>query len=634
MTDWARQHVHLPGGLPYDHEAYPHLGAPGGPCDAVDDPLVRVIWLQFASRLGKTVFGLSFLLYASATAPGPGMFVSSREKLAKEIINTRLYPMLELCQPLRPQLKPEHRRKADRIDLRANRIYVGWARSPSTLADKGVKYGLGNEVDKWEQASTSMEGDPLELFGERHKDYPTHKSIREGTPTVKGRSRVEAGRLASTNCHYAVPCPKCKRFQRLELGRDRDGGLQWEKGDDGHSDPDVAFRTAHYVCAHCHAKLDDEYRGWMMRRGVWVPEGCRANDKKAIKAAERRMDGEPDSSESFLSGAPRRNGAHAGYQLGSLYALSLSFGDYAQAYLRTKKKPQLRRSFVNSWQGETWEAGRSAAPADQLAERLAGAHARGSVPEWACYLVAGIDKQAAAGGFMPFVVCAFGAAERAALVEWGEIEADPQIFSEIVYRQWPAADEGHPFLAMLSLIDSGYDTKHVYELCRNRRGLLPAKGQDAAGDASYRVAMLGLGGSKPTRTAAKSAIGQPLVHVNVDYWEEEIQARLEDRLPGQPGALELPPEAARDVDLCRQLLNGMGAEATDRRGEIKRRWKKRDENEPNDYRDALRMALCAAQIVLDERGGRLPLRAGGAAAPKVHAVVNPGEGRPDGRPWV
>ena len=49
--DWARDNVCDNQGMPFDAENFPWVE---GVCDAFDDPHVRVIVMQWASRISKT----------------------------------------------------------------------------------------------------------------------------------------------------------------------------------------------------------------------------------------------------------------------------------------------------------------------------------------------------------------------------------------------------------------------------------------------------------------------------------------------------------------------------------------------------------------------------------------------------
>lgn len=59
---WFIANIQTDAGRPYDHDAYPHLGAPGGPCDALDNPRAMTIVFEAGSRTGKTFFGLASAL--------------------------------------------------------------------------------------------------------------------------------------------------------------------------------------------------------------------------------------------------------------------------------------------------------------------------------------------------------------------------------------------------------------------------------------------------------------------------------------------------------------------------------------------------------------------------------------------
>ena len=80
MLNWSITHIVNDQGRPYDHYAYPHLAAPGGPMDAFDDPHIRTISEQFATRLGKTFFGLCGLLYYADRDPSPMLLAVPRAR--------------------------------------------------------------------------------------------------------------------------------------------------------------------------------------------------------------------------------------------------------------------------------------------------------------------------------------------------------------------------------------------------------------------------------------------------------------------------------------------------------------------------------------------------------------------------
>lgn len=647
LLRWCREHVVTDKGRPFDHGAYPHLGAPGGPCWAYDDPRVRTIWLMWATRLGKSFFAQCCLLHTADCQPGPMLFASVDEKLAEEV-TARTYKMLERCKPLKDQLKPEKLRPDNRIDLRHCQVHVAWSRSSSTLADKSIRVGHANEIDKWVHQSTSKEADPLKLFENRFKDHPNCKKICEGTPTIKKQSRIERGLLSSTNCHYWVPCPHCGRYQRLVMGSGKpdEPGIVWDKAMSKRSDPDLARRTARYRCAHCPTPILDHHRASMMRQGVWVPEGCGVDDAKA-RSAVMRCAGSDCASHNrpavaahvldYLTGEQVRNGADAGYQLSSLYALSLSWGDIAAEFVRVHRRQTELHDFINSWLGETFEPRSGKTLPEQLGEKIGTQIPRGVVPNWARFLTVGADRQAADGGFYVFAVLAHGEAERCHLVEYGLSGNGEELLQEVLMGSYPFQDGDGALRPMLAFVDSGHATKEVYDFCRGKQGIYPCKGVDSSiGGESYRVSVLGAVRSKRQRRAILSGAGLNLVLVFTDYWETDLADRLDNRQPCEPGGFGLCAGAGSDLEFCEQLCNSVQADVIDKRGEPKLLWVKKDAEAPNDFRDAVRYGSCAAKVFLDDRGGRLPLRrsTGTAAAPRASGAPTSGMTRPDGRPWL
>ena len=91
------------------------------------------------------------------------------------------------------------------------------------------------------------------------------------------------------------------------------------------------------------------------------------------------------------------------------------------------------------------------------------------------------------------------------------------------------------------------------------------------------------------------------IDINVDYWEGVIQKCFDDLLPGDAGSLSFCREAKSDLELCTQLINGVKSGRKNQRNFDDPIWVKKDEEVPNDCRDAFRMARVAAQLKLRGR---------------------------------
>ena len=618
--DWFVDYIQTPDQRPYDAERYPHTTAPGGPCDALDDDHVREIWLQWGSRLGKTFFGQCALLRQADLDPCTMFFVGESQKTATEVV-ARTYKMIAHCPRLRDQLRPEFRRKQDLIDLANCRVHVGWARSVSTLADKGVKVGHANEIDKWEHQTTSKEADPLKLFDDRFKEFPDHKKIKESTPNLKGSSRVERGRLSSTNCSYFVPCPHCKKYQVLVFGNTKEaGGIVWDKLGNGRSDKDLAWKTARYVCKFCQKDILDEHRGEMMRSGVWVPEGCDVRHVAARNVVKGEYEWHGWDKAKWVKGSPVRDGRSAGYMLSSLYAVSLMWGDIAAEFVECKDKVQNLRNFVNQWLGETWESIERRQTWEQLAARLIVQTPEGVIPDWASMLTCGVDRQQ---DFFVYVVDAWGPDRTSHTIRYGQVDTLDQLREQI--ESYYHYEDGESIYPAMTFIDSGYRPQGVYEFCvecnKRKHMVWPCKGSSKAQDTDVRHNRLGPNSSMP---------GMLLFHVDSIRTQSWLDHCLHSKHAGDPGATTVYHGSKFEhQDFIEQLLNEAAVLKLDTTNHEREIYERIDTGVPNDYRDCRRYSYAA--MIAATRGR--PIRPRGGTVEKRKTVINAGAVRPDGRAW-
>jgi phage terminase large subunit GpA-like protein len=591
--DWAAEHARNEFGDPYSHNQYPHIGAPGGPFDALDCSQYFTIWLQWGSRLGKTFLAEVALMKLADTNPCPMMFASVDEKLATEV-TARTYRMLELCRPLRECLLPKNRRRQNFVDLRDCRMSIAWSRSVSTLADKPVKFGHANEVDKWDQASTSTEADPLKLFSDRFKQFPIYKRIIESTPAMKQSSRIERGRLGSTNCMYWVPCPHCGVYQTLKMEN-----LIWDKTDTGKSDKTVALQTARYRCPHCQGEALDNHRGLMMRAGVWVPEGCEVDSEWAKECA--RAWKEPNNSHwtgwkdsPWVKGTPLRDGRDAGYHLSSLYALARTWGEIAEEWVGCQKSPQNLRNFVNQWLAETWATREQQDTWERLGNRIISGTPRYAVPVECQLITLGGDIQ---NDRVVYVVEAWGESNRSHTLDYGEVGSLADLLP-VLERPYHREGGGSLYVE-LALIDSGFHPKDVYQFCKRMankgRKVWPCKGSSTALNAPYRKSVLGEDTLAP---------GAPIVHVDTLTTQDWIahQLTLDPKKDGGFNTL-FHDSLGNHQYFLEQLLNETCVQKLTTTNTTKEVWERIDDSLPNDFRDCKRYAFAGKLLLL--RGGEV-----------------------------
>lgn len=620
---WAIRHIYNDQGRPYDHTSYPHLGAPGGPMDAIDDPGVRTIAMQFATRLGKSFTGQVLILRSAVLDPCPMMIASESESALKRIMQ-RTYKMIYHQRVLRDAMlyRSPRDHKVDHMQFKACDCRGAWARSPGTLADATIKVGMANEIDKdgWGGKSTSNEADPLKLFDERFKDFQSiRKIIYESTPTIRGTSRIESIRLRGSNCAYWVPCPQCGVYQVLRLhdreSPDAPGRLLWDALPSG-ADPDHARRTARYQCVSGCECLD-EHRPWMLRRGVWAPEGCGVDNGKAMAAAERWAasldEDSPDDDDwvwhgwdraDWLIGQPLRDGPAASFKLSSFNALSLGWGDLAAEFVASKDSPRQLQNWANSWLADTWERRQEVMTWEQLGERMIRDFAPDVAPDACSFVTVGIDKQEIEPPY-PWVAVAWGPEWWGHIIAYGYANTTGDVRA-ILESKW-LAEDGESHISARALIDSGYKPQGVADFVRAARrekiNVLPCKGSSQRMDSLYKISKQGKQSAMP---------GMPLVRVDTYESQDWLEAAI--LADAVPQLTVYRDSIYNHRELIEQLQN-------DYLDPDSNTWGKRDESLPNDWRDCVRYAYVAARMFA--RGPRVPVRAKYREAEQSTATAKP-----------
>lgn len=593
MAQWLRERFRMPNGKSFEERSVPWVTAPNGPCDAIDSPQYRVIWLQWAARMFKTNLGQALHMMRADTDPCTMMFATVDELLCKTIFN-RLWDSLEECPTLRHECPSERFQSATHIRLRRSQIYGAWARGKSRLADKSIQVGHGNEIDKWDQVATSTEGDPLPRFLKRGAEYPDRKFLLEGTPAEKGRSRVEAGRLRSNNCRYWVPCPHCNRFQPLVFGDESvKHGLKWDRKEGGKSDPDVAMRTARYHCVNCLRAVEDIHRPEMVNLGVWVPEGCDVDDQIAMIARDL-----PQFSNRFLIGDPLRDSDEWGGQISVLYALFHGWGTPARDFIIKRKKPDELRQYINEDLAETFERKRQQKTWEQLADVMIRDTPRYTLPRHYRILTAAVDKQERDPPY-PYTITCWAEGYKSHTIDYGYLD-DLEEVSEVLRRTYYDTD-GTKYGIQMVLFDSGFRPAEVADFCSKMRQkyrlrIRPCKGSSKNLDTLYKKSQQGPRSAMP---------GQILVLV--DTWTSQDWIDNEISSMGSDGAATKTVYASPREDhqeFFEQLINDSPVEVVTKSSSVRLQWERIDDDIPNDYRDCLRYEYAAARMLT--RGNKWP----------------------------
>lgn len=594
MADWLRDEFTDRRGVPFQETQVPWVTAPNGPCDAIDNPEVQEIWLQWAARMFKTTLGQAMQCREAQYAPKLQMFATRNEGLCKQVLG-RLYESLEMNPYFAHVIPGEKQRNSTSVSFGKCRIAGTWAGSKSGLADESIEVGHANEVDKWDYPSTSEEGDPLPRFLKRGGEFPDRKFLIESTPGQHGVSRIERGRENGSDCRYWVPCPHCGRFQQIIMGDGREPpGIFWEHDSAGHSSPEIAERTAYYVCAHCNKQIDDEHRFEMVNLGVWVPAGCKVHDDKAIMA---RQTDDPTHFP-WLKGTPLRSGRIYSSQLSVFHALFHGWGEIAADYLRKRNNEADWRQWVTEEAGHTWRPKERKAKATwkDLAERMIRPGClQNEVPTGFSVVTVQFDRQSedASDQHLPWKVLAWDHERRCHIVDYGYcVDADEGL--DIVLRKFPHQDGGAYVKTSRVVLDSGFEPNRQMQFARaiRKKGIRC----DLVKGSSQPLDMLYRGRRQPKDRDISQTPGELLVFVDSlrsQSWVEMVLLELDQDDPEGLSVYDAP--VSEHEDLCVQLLN----EDVDDKG----KWDRIDHNVPNDYRDLLRYGKVAIER---ECRGRAP----------------------------
>lgn len=664
---WAQRHYQTfesGTGRIWDHYSSPHIGAPGGPAEAYEDPHVREIDLMFATRLAKTQFCIGALLWTSHVMPSPVMLTSATRDLVQDTVSERVWRSADAAGVF-GKLPREGKRSKRKVRLPGCRWNVGWAENPRSLADKSAKLLWIGEADKWRWLKGTKEADPFNLAKERPKEWPDRKILVESSPSIAKASRIEAGFQSGWGCHLFVPCPKCLKYQRLHLGKGEPGSIWYAKDPSGRRDPQLAMRTACYVCAYCEHRIGEDARPWMMRRGVWCPAGCEVDHEAAAAlfdgvpegVSHHREDLPPEQrtyrwrgweQASWIRGTPSRPGEIASYQLSTLYSLSSGWGPVVKEFLESIGKPGGLQNFINSWLAETWEEKKQTEEWESLTKKLICQVPQKIVPQEASIVTVGIDRQQT---HFVFDGLAFAPGKKPWTIDYGYIETLTELRTWLL-ATYPHQDGGPEVPITRAFIDVNYhptdedgSTIHLWIKETNRlaraKGLplqvFACRGANRELHVPYRVHKMGADSHLPGATL-----------VEVDH--PHTQDWLDKRLFGQPIDEKIDPGAAGDEvllrlfqaavheheDYVKQLLNEHPADfVSSKTKKTSRVWAKVDENMPNDHRDGTRYGYAA--FLHATRGGPVPSRA------QVRAATLPAGGRakergqirtPDGRAFL
>jgi len=505
--------------------------------------LTQEVVLMKGTQVAGTEIGNNWIGYIVDVAPGPAMMVMPTSNTGKRSSRTRLAKMIEATPNLKAKISDASRDKSNTASLKefpGGILVIAGANSAAELKSTPVRYLFEDELDEYPD-DVDGQGPADELAEKRTDTYGFRRKIyKPSTPTIRGRSKIEAAYNRSDRRRYYVPCPHCRQEQVLAWGQMRFEtrrvrelrcaacGVIAELV--GGATPDICTSCkakvdpvqilerdtgevleVWYECGHCTGRIDEHHKTAMIERGRWI--------------AEAPGPGKP-----------------AGFHLSALYS-PLGWFSWTAAVkkrLEAEKDPtgELLKVWTNTVLGETY-AEASEQPSDLDLKNRAEGYRIGTVPMAGLMLTASVDVQA---DRLEAEVGAWGRGEESWLVQYEVIHGDTETsvpwdrLSEFLELTFPH-ESGSKLRIIATAIDAGFRTQMVYDFCRHRthRHVFAVKGQARAGKSI-------LGRPTPQDVTHKGTTikgGVQLWPVGVDTAKARIYARLKITMTG-PGCMHFP----------------------------------------------------------------------------------------------
>jgi len=461
MSDWAERNFILPRESSKEHGRYRIERTPFVK-EILDElspqsPTQEVVLVK-PTQLAGTTIGIIFLMCIADLYPGPTLFITVTESLAKRFSKKRITPSVRLMSNLRGKIKEHKTRDSGNTILVKEFPGGSWvlagSNSAASYRSEPAKYIILDDFDGFER-DIEGEGDPGELADRRAGSFSDAKIYKNSTPTEKGNSLIEASYEETSQGEFHVPCPHCGYFQYLVFGsRDTKHGVKFTRHENGD------IKDVWYSCEKCHKKIGEYQKQSMLPNGKYVHRY-------------------PDR-------------LKKGFRYNALYSpigWRNTWRKIAQDFLKAAGEiklgnPQRMKTWTNTMMAEAWEEEGTQPQWENLATRVENYQEKW-VPMRGLLLTAGVDVQ---DNRLIVGVFAWGRGEENWKIFYTELYGDPEtddVWENLdIILNADYEHESHNRLKILSVcVDTGgHRTQRVYNYCRTRFPLVTAiKGVPGAG---------------------------------------------------------------------------------------------------------------------------------------------------------
>jgi len=433
---------------PYRYERTPYLREIMDCLGKTSD--MQEIDFMKGAQIGATDAGNNWIGYTIDIDPGPMLLVMPTDEAIKKNSRTRITPMINSTPVLKNKIKAVGLKDAENTinskSFPGGVLMMVGANSPVGLSSTPVKKLFLDEVDRFPH-SAGDEGSPVDLAKARTRTFSDKKIFKASTPTNEGESII-AAEFEKGDCrYYNVPCLTCGELFVMTFDC-----LTWAEGKP---------ETARMACPNCGGLHEERHKTLMLPeegyseagRAKWIPTKTSSN--------------------------PRR----ASFHLSSLYSPAgfYSWEEAVRDFLDTENDVNKERTFINTVLGETYKVKGEVPDYENLYNRREE-YPIGIAPEGTYFLTMGVDVQP---DRLECEVVGWGIGRVSYSVQYTVIVGDTskedtwEQLRELINKQFTHAD-GSAMPIKLTCVDSGYNTKTVYDFCASMGydRVIPIKGMD------------------------------------------------------------------------------------------------------------------------------------------------------------
>ncbi|SMD18522.1 terminase gpA endonuclease subunit [Rhizobium sp. RU36D] len=457
FPDWLQKNIVLVDG-PRKDELWSPVDAPYlveiAACLSQEHPSTLVT-VRKSQQTGVSILALAWMLYIAELCPDNALYGVPGISALQDVNSGKLQPLIDAWQTKTEKsvIYPATSRSGSgsttyEKKFAGGSLYLANANTVMDLSAKTIRYGVKDEVSKWQVLPNGA--DPENLFFGRFTAFRRQKSFKIfelSTPELDSGSalqddpshcRIDRSFRKSDQRFWNIRCPECN-FEQVQFF----GNLRINE---------KRPHETRYLCENCGHEISEMERVFAVRSGRFI---------------------------ATQSGPDR----HPGFHVDAFVSLMMSYEAIAEDYIKYREKGEPgMKDFNNVVLGLPYAMKGDAPDHVRLMERRDHSLIRGHIPASGLVFVGSADVQM--NGIW-YLFKAYGPDRQSWRVDAGYIEGptdDPHggafvKLEELRQKQWPDA-YGRARRVDLFGIDSGYRSHVVYTWCRGKAGVMALKGED------------------------------------------------------------------------------------------------------------------------------------------------------------